>query len=48
MVEPLAGTLVEHRFDPVPFIEALTLSYPFRYKKSDPVVVDDQVGEAAD
>ena len=48
VVEALAGTLVEHRFDPVPFIEALTLSYPFRYKKSDPVVVDDQVGEAAD
>jgi len=48
VVDELAGTLVHNEFDPVPFIEALALSYPFRYKKSDPVVVDDKVGEARD
>ncbi len=48
VVDELAGVLVDNQFDPVPFVEELALSYPFRYKKSDPVVVDDKVGEAAD
>ena len=43
-VEQLASVLVENKFDPVPFIEELALSYPFQYKKTDPVVVDVTVG----
>jgi hypothetical protein len=43
-VEMLAATLTENEFDPVPFIEALVNSYPFKYKKSDPVVVDTDFG----
>ncbi|MGI9541697.1 MAG: DUF1592 domain-containing protein [Cyclobacteriaceae bacterium] len=43
-VEQLATVLVENKFDPVPFIEELALSYPFQYKKTDAVVVDVNVG----
>lgn len=43
-VDDLAGVLMENQFDPLPFMEELALSYPFRYKKSDPVVVDKNVG----
>lgn len=43
-VEQLASVLVENKFDPVPFIEELALSYPFQYKKTDPVVVDVTLG----
>ena len=43
-VDQLADVLVENKFDPVPFIEELALSYPFRYKKTDAVVVDVNVG----
>ncbi len=43
-VEQLAKILVENRFDPVPFIEELVLSYPFQYKKTDKVVVDRNIG----
>jgi hypothetical protein len=44
-IDHLAGVLMENQFDPVPFMEEVALSYPFRYKKSDPVVVDTEVGE---
>ncbi len=43
-IEQLAKTLVENRFDPVPFIEELVLSYLFQYKKTDKVVVDPNIG----
>jgi hypothetical protein len=44
-VEELANTLIEYKFDPVPFIEEIVLSYPFQYKKTDKVVVDHNVGD---
>jgi hypothetical protein len=43
-IDQLTGTLVENKFDPVPFIEEVILSYPFQYKKTDKVVVDHNVG----
>jgi hypothetical protein len=43
-IEQLTKTLVENKFDPVPFIEEVVLSYPFQYKKTDKVVVDRNVG----
>jgi hypothetical protein len=43
-VDRLAAVLLENRFDPVPFIEEIVLSYPFQYKKTDKVVVDTEVG----
>ncbi|MDA0196371.1 MAG: DUF1592 domain-containing protein [Bacteroidetes bacterium] len=43
-VESLAKVLIENNFDPVIFIEELTLSYPFQYKKSDPVVIVQMAG----
>ncbi len=39
-VEHLAETLLENDFDPVPFLQEVAMSYPFQFKKSDPVVVD--------
>ncbi|GJM28530.1 MAG: hypothetical protein DHS20C17_11650 [Cyclobacteriaceae bacterium] len=44
-IETLADLLVEYKFDPVPFIEEIVLSYPFQYKKTDKVVVDHNVGD---
>ena len=44
-VEQLSDILVENQFDPLPFIEALVLSYPFQYKKTDPVEMDPNVGD---
>jgi len=44
-VDHLTAVLMEYQFDPVPFLEEVALSYPFRYKKSDPVVVDLEVGD---
>ena len=43
-VEQLAQVLIDNKFDPVPFIEEVVLSYPFQYKKTDKVVVDTDVG----
>ena len=43
-VEQLSDILVDNKFDPVPFIEELVLSYPFQFKKTDLVVVDPNVG----
>jgi len=44
-IEQLANVLLENKFDPVPFIEEVVLSYPFQYKKTDKVVVDHNVGK---
>ncbi len=39
-VDHLTEVLVENQFDPLPFIEELVMSYPFQYKKTDPVEQD--------
>ena len=44
-VNQLTQTLLDHNFDPYPWIFDLVYSYPFRFKKSDPVEVDDQLGD---
>ncbi len=44
-IESLSNSLIENRFDPLPFIEEVVLSYPFQYKKTDKVVVDHNVGD---
>lgn len=44
-VEALSTALIENNFDPYPMIEILASSYPFRYKKSDPVKVDTVFGD---
>lgn len=44
VIEHLAETLVKNNFNPDPFIEEIVMSYPFRFKKSDPVVVDNEFG----
>jgi len=43
-VDHLAKTLMDNDFDPLPFVQELVYSYPFRYKKSDPVIVDTEFG----
>lgn len=40
-VQTLADTLLEENFNSTQFLEAVVMSYPFRYKISDPVVVED-------
>lgn len=45
VVDQLTQILLEHNFDPVPWIYAVVDSYPFRYKKSDPVIIDPQFGD---
>lgn len=45
VVDHLKQVLLENNFDPVPWIYAVADSYPFRYKKSDPVIIDPQFGE---
>lgn len=39
-IEQLTQTLINNDFDAVDFVEAIAMSFPFRYKISDPVVVD--------
>lgn len=43
-VDHLAKTLMDNDFDPLPFVQELVYSYPFRYKRSDPVIVDTAFG----
>ncbi|MBX2870721.1 MAG: DUF1592 domain-containing protein, partial [Saprospiraceae bacterium] len=40
-VQSLANTLMEEDFNSSQFLEAVVMSYPFRYKISDPVVVEE-------
>jgi len=40
----LTDNLVQNDFNPEPFIKELAMSFPFRYKQSDPVVVDKNFG----
>ncbi|NRB47952.1 MAG: DUF1592 domain-containing protein [Saprospiraceae bacterium] len=40
-VQSLADTLLEENFNSTQFLESVVMSYPFRYKISDPVVVED-------
>jgi hypothetical protein len=40
-VQYLADTLLEEDFNSEKFLQAVVMSYPFRYKISDPVVVED-------
>jgi hypothetical protein len=39
-VHHLTETLMNNDFDPIPFLQEIAMSFPFRYKISDPVVVD--------
>lgn len=45
VIQDLSKTLLDNNFDPLPFIKAVANSYPFQYKKSDPVVVDTAFGD---
>lgn len=43
-IDELINNLVENNFNPDPFIKEVAMSFPFRYKKSDPVIVDEAFG----